>query len=125
MDPDQQAHVVGSISNAEVRSLIDNLFLDDTVDVLEEMPANVVTKVLQNTNEATRKLINQFLNYPENSAGSIMTIEFIQFRLGWGRLGPSRDGLPSCQCDGQRNDLDLLCHKRTKKASGASSSCAN
>ncbi len=83
MDPDQQAHVVGSISNAEVRSLIDNLFLDDTVDFLEEMPANVVTKVLQNTNEATRKLINQFLNYPDNSAGSIMTIEFIQFRLGW------------------------------------------
>ena len=83
MDPDQQAHVVASISNHEVRTLIDHLFLDDTVDFLEEMPANVVTKVLQNTNEATRKLINQFLNYPDNSAGSIMTIEFIQFRLGW------------------------------------------
>ncbi len=83
MDSDQQAHVVASISNHEVRTLIDHLFLDDTVDFLEEMPANVVTKVLQNTNEATRKLINQFLNYPDNSAGSIMTIEFIQFRLGW------------------------------------------
>ncbi|MBP3372020.1 MAG: magnesium transporter [Clostridia bacterium] len=82
-DTEQQAHVVESISNHEVRALIDDLFLDDTVDFLEEMPANVVTKVLRNTNETTRKLINQFLKYPDNSAGSLMTIEFIQFRLGW------------------------------------------
>ena len=83
MDPDQQEQIVQSISNTEIRSLLDNMMLDDTVDFLEEMPANVVTKVLQNTNESTRKLINQFLNYPDNSAGSIMTIEFVQFRSGW------------------------------------------
>lgn len=83
MDSDQQAHIVETISNREIRSLMDELFLDDAVDFLEEVPANVVTRVLQNTDEKTRKMINQFLKYPENSAGSLMTIEFVAFRVDW------------------------------------------
>ena len=83
MDSDQQAHIVETISNREIRSLMDELFLDDAVDFLEEVPANVVTRVLQNTDEQTRKMINQFLKYPENSAGSLMTIEFVAFRVDW------------------------------------------
>ena len=66
-----------SATNAELKALVDDMFMDDTVDFLEEMPANVVKKVLQNADEGTRKTINQFLNYPENSAGSLMTIEYV------------------------------------------------
>ena len=83
MDSEQQAHIVSSISNLEVNALVDNLFLDDTVDILEEMPANVVTKILSSTDAQTRRQINMLLRYPENSAGSIMTIEFVDFRESW------------------------------------------
>ena len=77
MTSDQQQLIAESATNAELTALVDDMFLDDTVDFLEEMPANVVKKVLQNADENTRKLINQFLNYPENSAGSLMTIEYV------------------------------------------------
>ena len=80
MNSDQQLLIAQSASNAELKALVDDMFLDDTVDFLEEMPANVVKKVLQNADENTRKLINQFLNYPENSAGSLMTIEYVDLR---------------------------------------------
>ena len=80
MNSDQQQLIAESASNAELKALVDDMFLDDTVDFLEEMPANVVKKVLQNADESTRKLINQFLNYPENSAGSLMTIEYVDLR---------------------------------------------
>jgi len=75
-----QKYIVESISDKEIKSIIDELFLDDTIAFLEEMPSNIVKKVLKNTDEETRKLINQFLNYPENSAGSIMTIEFVDLK---------------------------------------------
>jgi len=75
-----QRCIVESITDKEVISILDELFLDDTIDFLEEMPANVVKKVLKNTSVETRRLINQFLNYPKNSAGSLMTIEFVDLR---------------------------------------------
>ena len=77
MTSDQQRIIAESATNAELKALVDDMFIDDTVDFLEEMPANVVKKVLQNADENTRTLINQFLNYPENSAGSLMTIEYV------------------------------------------------
>lgn len=79
MDADQQQILIESIGDNEIRSLIDEMFLDDAVDFLEELPAGVVKRVLQNTDEKTRSLINQFLRYPENSAGSLMTIEYAEF----------------------------------------------
>lgn len=79
MDSDTQEHIVKSITDNEVRNIVDELCMDDTVDFLSEAPANLVTKVLRNTDYNKRELINKFLNYPENSAGSIMTIEFVQF----------------------------------------------
>ncbi len=78
--PEQQIYIVNSISDHEIKSIIDELYLDDVVDMLEEMPANVVKRVLQNTDEETRKTINIFLNYPEDSAGSIMTIEYVNLK---------------------------------------------
>lgn len=68
------------IAEDELKSLVQDLFFDDKIDFLEEMPANVVKKILQRTPESERKLINQFLNYPDDSAGSIMTIEFVDLR---------------------------------------------
>lgn len=79
MDSDMQEHIAKSITDREVRSILDEMNLDDTVDFLSEAPANLVTKVLRNTDESKRAQLNEFLNYPENSAGSIMTIEFVQF----------------------------------------------
>ena len=80
MDNDTQEHIVHSITDREVRNIVDEMFLDDTIDFLEEAPANLVKKVLRNTDAETRQLINRFLNYPENSAGSLMTIEFVRLR---------------------------------------------
>ena len=80
MNSEQQQLIAESATNAELKALVDDMFLDDTVDFLEEMPANVVKKVLSNADENTRKVINQFLNYPENSAGSLMTIEYVDLR---------------------------------------------
>ncbi|MGI6129990.1 MAG: magnesium transporter [bacterium] len=80
LSPEQQKYVVGNITDKEIRSIIDQLYFDDTIDFLEEMPANFVKKVLRNADEKTRQLLNQFLNYPENSAGSLMTIEFVDLK---------------------------------------------
>ena len=80
MSKELQRYIIETITDKEIQNIVDELFLDDTIDFLEEMPANVVKKVLKNTNENTRKLINQFLNYPEDSAGSLMTIEYVDLR---------------------------------------------
>ena len=80
LSKEQQQYIIESITDREIKNIIDNLFMDDTVDVLEEMPANVVKKILRHVSEDRRKLINQFLQYPEYSAGSIMTIEYIDLK---------------------------------------------
>ncbi len=80
LSSERQEFIIESIADREIKNIIDELFLDDTVDLIEEMPANIVKKVLKNTSEERRKLINQFLMYPENSAGSLMTIEFVDLK---------------------------------------------
>lgn len=77
MDSDMQEEIVNSVTDNEVETIINELSVDDAVDFLSELPANVVTRVLKNVSEDRRKTINRFLNYPEDSAGSIMTIEFM------------------------------------------------
>ncbi len=77
---EKQQYIIETITDKEIKNIIDNLFLDDTVDLIEEMPANVVKKIIKNTDENKRNLINQFLRYPEDSAGSLMTIEFVDLR---------------------------------------------
>lgn len=80
LSPEQQRYIIESITDKEIKTIIDELFFDDTIDFLEELPASVVKKVIKNTDENTRALINQFLKYPENSAGSIMTIEYVDLK---------------------------------------------
>ncbi len=75
-----QQHLIESITDKEIKGIIDELFLDDAVDFIEEMPASIVKRVLKNTNESLRAQINHFLNYPEYSAGSIMTVEYVDLK---------------------------------------------
>lgn len=77
MDSDTQMLLINAFSDRELRYVIDELYIDDTVDIIEEMPANVVSRILRNTDSDTRKQINQLLNYPKDSAGSVMTTEFV------------------------------------------------
>lgn len=80
LDKGFQQRVIELANDDEVMQIVDKLFLDDTVDFIEEMPAYVVKKVLRNTSPKKRELINQFLNYQEDSAGSLMTIEFVDLK---------------------------------------------
>lgn len=77
---DMQRDIIGLITDKELKEIIDELFFDDMIDIIEEMPANVVKKILLNAREEERNLINQFLRYPPASAGSIMTIEYVDLK---------------------------------------------
>lgn len=80
MNPDVQQDLISAFTDKELHEVLDELFLDDTVDIIEEMPATVVKRMLRNVDQDTRKSINQLLNYPEDSAGSIMTIEYVDLK---------------------------------------------
>ncbi len=82
MDSDQRARLMEALGDDEAMRLIDDMFVDDAVDLLEELPAGVVRRILMGCDEKKRAVINQFLRYPENSAGSIMTIEYMEFHTG-------------------------------------------
>lgn len=80
LNPQLQETLISAFTEKELKQILDDMFLDDTVDLLEEMPANVVERILSMTDKATRSQINKLLNYPEDSAGSIMTIEYVDLR---------------------------------------------
>lgn len=115
MSMEQQKYIIESITDKEIEFIVNELFLDDTIDFLEEMPANVVKKVLKNTDENTRRLINQFLNYPEHSAGSIMTIEYVDLKKEMTveeaikhikRTGVDKETINTCYCIGEGRKLE-------------------
>ena len=80
MESDMQQFLIEKFSDSELRTVLDELFMDDTVDIIEEMPANIAKRILKQTDSNTRKKINQILAYPEDSAGSIMTTEYIDLK---------------------------------------------
>ncbi len=80
LDGDTQEAIIRAFSDNELREVIDELYLDDTVDIIEEMPATIVKRILKNTDAQTRASINALLKYPEDSAGSIMTPEFVDLK---------------------------------------------
>lgn len=80
LPPETQQIIITAATDQEVTALVEELYVDDAVDMLEELPANVVKRVLKNASPDTRKLINQFLNYPDSSVGSIMTAEFTDLK---------------------------------------------
>ena len=80
LDRDIKYEILQRLTDREIKSVIDELFLDDTVDLIEEMPASVVKRLLSQSDSETRHYINEILKYPKDSAGSIMTIEYVYFR---------------------------------------------
>ena len=82
MEPEEQELLIRSFSDTELKEVLDELYVDDTVDIIEEMPANVVKRILQHADPETRRSVNEILKYPEDSAGSIMTTEFVDLKRG-------------------------------------------
>ena len=80
LDSDVQENLINSLTDKELKNIMDQLFMDDATDLIEEMPANVVKRILKNIKVENRKIINELLNYPEDSAGSIMTVEFVDLK---------------------------------------------
>ncbi len=82
LDTDMQRTLIEAFSDKEITAVMEELFMDDTVDMLEEMPAHIVAKILKNVNAETRAMINELLHYPKDSAGSIMTTEYVSLKAG-------------------------------------------
>ena len=80
MEPDEQELLIKSFSDTELKEVLDELYVDDTVDLIEEMPATVVKRILKHADPETRRSVNEILKYPEDSAGSIMTTEFVDLK---------------------------------------------
>lgn len=114
LEPDTQAELVRLINDIELEHLLDEMFLDDTIDFLEEVPANVVTRVLAHSDPKKRRLINRFLNYPEDCAGSIMTIEMVHLRTSLTaaqaierirKTGIDKETVYTCYCIDEQHHL--------------------
>ena len=114
LEPEMQQLIVAAATDAELAVIVEDLYVDDAVDMLEDMPANVVKRILKNATPEMRGLINQFLKYPEHSAGSIMTAEFTDLRPTMTveqaiehirRTGEDRETVYTCYVVGPRRRL--------------------
>ena len=118
LDSDQQELLIQSFSNTELKEVLDELYLDDTVDIVEEMPANVVKRILKHSDPEMRKSINEILKYPDDSTGSIMTTEFVDLKEDMTveaalkrirRTGPDKETINVCYViDDGRHLIGLL-----------------
>ena len=114
MDDETQEFLIHGFSDSELKEVVDELFVDDAVDLIEEMPANVVKRILRSADKDTRKQINELLKYPEDSAGSIMTTEFISLRPDMTaemaikrirRTGVDKETIYTCYVNDENNKL--------------------
>ena len=114
MDDDTQEFLIHGFSDSELKEVVDELFVDDAVDLIEEMPANVVKRILRTADKEMRKEINELLKYPEDSAGSIMTTEFILLRPDMTaemaikrirRTGVDKETIYTCYVNDENNHL--------------------
>lgn len=117
MNSDMREILINALTDSELEEVMEEMYLDDTVDVLEEMPANVVDRLLMVTNEETRVQINQLLQYPEDSAGSIMNVEYIALRkemtvaesiLKIRQVGLNRETIYTCYVTEKRKLIGLV-----------------
>ncbi len=117
MEPEDQELLIRSFSDNELKEIVDELYVDDAADLVEEMPANVVKRILRQADPEMRKSINQILRYPENSAGSIMTTEYISLRpnmtveeaiLRIRRQGFDKETIYTCYVTRDRKLLGLI-----------------
>ena len=114
MDSNRKEKLINMLSDKEIRAVMDELFLDDTVDFLEEMPASVVKRVLAQSDKETRAYINEILKYPKDSAGSIMTIEFVALKKTMRvdeafarirRIAIDKETIYTCYVTDEKNEL--------------------
>lgn len=108
---EQQLGIVNLITDKELKDIIDELFFDDMIDLIEEMPANIVNKILIASKEDERRLINQFLKYPQNSGGSIMTIEYVDL----GKSMTVKEALEHIKEIGLKKETVYTCYVIDKK----------
>ncbi len=122
LDSDDQKVLIHSFSNTELKEVLDELYLDDAADIVEEMPAGVVKRILRQCNPEMRKSINEILKYPEDSAGSIMTPEFVDLKANMTvedalkhirRTGPDKETINICYVIDERRHLIGLLTIRT------------
>lgn len=115
LDVEKQAKLSSLITNEELSYIITELFFDDMIDLMEEMPANVVKRILRNAPVNERKLINQFLNYEEDTAGSLMTIEFVDLKASMTveqamdrirRIGVTKETIYTCYVTDTKRKLE-------------------
>lgn len=117
MEPEDQELLIRGLSDSELKEVLDELYVDDAVDLVEEMPANVVRRILDQADPDTRATINELLRYPENSAGSIMTTEYVTLRpdmtveesiLRIRRTGVDKETIYTCYVTENRTLLGLV-----------------
>ncbi len=117
MEPDAQELLIRGFSDSELREVLDELYVDDAVDIVEEMPANVVKRILAQADPQMRREINEILRYPENSAGSIMTTEYVSLRpnmtveeaiLRIRRTGVDKETIYTCYVTSDRTLVGLV-----------------
>ncbi len=114
LDTDMQQQLIVSFSDAELKDVMDELFMDDTVDIIDEMPASVAKRILKQTDAKTRSMINRLLAYPEDSAGSIMTTEYVDVKKAMTvdeafdrirRGAPNTESIYTCYVTGKSRKL--------------------
>ncbi len=114
MDTDKQEYLINKLSDAQLKVVFDELYYDDTTDIIEEMPANVVKRILRIVSPDMRKAVNELLKYPEDSAGSLMTTEFVRLRKSFSvrqsldyirSVGVNKETIYTCYVTDEQNHL--------------------
>ena len=112
-----QENLINGFSDKELREVLDQTFIDDTVDMIEEMPANVVSRILRNCDAQSRNTINQILKYPEDSAGTLMTIEYVNLNQKLTvkeaisrirKIGPNKETIYTCYVTEARKLIGIV-----------------
>ena len=115
LDSEHQEMIIHTSTDIETREIFDELYFDDIVDIIEEMPSNIVKKILKNTDKKDRHLINQLLKYPDNSAGSIMTTEYVDLQKNMTvseaieeirKTGKDKENIYTCYVTGEKGILE-------------------
>ncbi len=130
MDSDKQEYLINIFSDSQLKDVLDELYYDDTADIIEEMPATVVKRILKVASPDVRKAVNELLKYPEDSAGSIMTTEFVRLRKSYSveeslefirSVGVNKETIYTCYVTDDKNHLigivtakDLLLSERNE-----------
>lgn len=115
MEPEEQEKLIYAMTDQELAEVVGELFWDDAIDLIEEMPASIVKRILSHADASQRKMINEFLNYPQDSAGSLMTIEFVDLKSGMTvddafarirRVGVDKETIYTCYVLNERRRLE-------------------